>query len=127
MQVDTEELKYQQIVLKNLGFYKGEIDGIWSGDSIAAKQAFEFDKRFNPAIPNNGLPFSTQERLPRGLIFKRFGVRTYLVVAAMAQADIDKLLGAKQVEKKEPVVPVLPNEGPVIAEAPKTEPKPEVK
>ena len=115
MQVVTEELKYQQSVLKHLGYYKGAVDGIWSGDSIAAKTKFEFNRDFAPAIPNNGLPFGTSDRLPKGMHFKRDG--NYI---ALWHKEITDEAMAIFMGKVEPTVavrnPVISNDGPVIAE-----------
>jgi hypothetical protein len=66
MQYSQTELCAQQLVLAFLGFYKGPIDGIWSGDSISAKRRFECDDAFIPAAPNNGLPFTHRAKLPKG-------------------------------------------------------------
>lgn len=114
MQVVNEELKYQQAVLKHLGFYKGAVDGIWSEKTIAAKQQFEFKREFSPAIPNNGLPFGLSDRLPKGIYFKRVGNSMCLHHADVDDAAMANLLGKTQgtVAVREPVVS---NEGPVIA------------
>lgn len=116
MQVVKEELKYQQIVLKHLGFYKGPIDGIWSTGTINAKKQFEFKREFSPAIPSNGLPFGLQDRLPKGLHFKRVGNLMFLHANGLEQSVIDSMLGKTEstVAVREPVVS---NNGPVI-EAP---------
>lgn len=68
--VTHEQMLNQQQVLAALGFYKGQIDGIWSEETIKAKQTFEFARNFTPALPNNGLPFDVTQKLPRGLIRK---------------------------------------------------------
>lgn len=74
MQNSPIELRAQQIVLAFLGFYKGPIDGIWSRDSIAAKQKFEFDNSFIPAAPSNGLPFGNRQKLPKGCYWDANGL-----------------------------------------------------
>lgn len=116
MQVVNEELKYQQAVLKHLGFYKGTVDGIWSEKTIAAKQQFEFKREFSPAIPNNGLPFGLSDRLPKGIYFKRIGNTMCLHHSDIDASTMANLLGKTQgsVAVREPVVS---NDGPVI-EAP---------
>lgn len=116
MQVVNEELKYQQAVLKHLGFYKGSVDGIWSEKTIAAKQQFEFKREFSPAIPNNGLPFGLSDRLPKGIYFKRIGNTMCLHHSDIDDSAMANLLGKTQgsVAVREPVVS---NDGPVI-EAP---------
>lgn len=65
--INREMIKNQQQLLANLGYYAGEIDGIWSTKTIAAKVAFERSGKFNPCIPNQGLPFVTDQRLPEGV------------------------------------------------------------
>lgn len=72
MQVTKEKLSAQQLVLFHLGFYKGNIDGIWSESSIDAKRKFEADITFLPAYPNGGLPFGERDKLPKGW---RYGVK----------------------------------------------------
>lgn len=126
MQVETEELKYQQMVLKHLGFYKGPIDGIWSNDTITAKKQFEFKREFSPAIPNNGLPFSLHDRLPKGLHYQRAGNKMFLHAKDLNQVDIDRMLG-KSDSSAAVREPEVSNDGPVI-EAPveKTEASVEV-
>lgn len=67
MQTGKAELMAQQVVLAFLGFYKGAIDGIWSGESIRAKQAFEREDAYVPGVPSSGLPFAQKGKLPKGL------------------------------------------------------------
>lgn len=93
MQVNTEELKYQQAVLQHLNFYKGRIDGIWSERTINAKKKFEFDRSFSPALPNNGLPFGLNDRLPKGLYFKRNGNKMFLHCLSLSDDELNRLLG----------------------------------
>ena len=68
MQVEEKQLARQQAILKHLGFYTGEVDGIWSTLTIKAKKEFEVDSSFNPGIPNNGLPFSIRPPFPKGIM-----------------------------------------------------------
>lgn len=72
MQLTKEKLQAQQLVLFHLGYYKGNIDGIWSQATITAKKQFEADVAFLPAYPNGGLPFGERDKLPKGM---RYGVR----------------------------------------------------
>lgn len=67
MQVLKTEIKRQQEILAALGFYHGEIDGIWGPKCIAAKKKFEADRRFTPGIPNNGMPFGARPPYPAGM------------------------------------------------------------
>ncbi len=61
----------QQQVLKYLGYYNGKVDGVWSTKSGQAKIAFERSGKFNPGIPNNGMPFEMGKKLPEGLYFDK--------------------------------------------------------
>lgn len=74
MQYNPSEIRAQQIVLAYLGFYKGPIDGVWSGDSISAKRRFECDDSFIPAAPSNGLPFAHRAKLPKGCVWDQDGL-----------------------------------------------------
>lgn len=74
MQVTKEKLAAQQLVLFHLGFYKGNVDGIWSTSTINAKRAFEADPSFVPAYPNGGMPFGDRDKLPKGWRFGAKGV-----------------------------------------------------
>ena len=75
--IDREALKAQQLALQILGYYKGNLDGIWSRKTIDAKIAFERSGKFNPGIPNSGLPFNLKVRLPKSLKIEKNG---YLAV-----------------------------------------------
>ena len=90
--LDRNALKRQQLVLKHLGYYNGEIDGIWSQKSIEAKIQFERSGVFNPGIPNNGMPFNTNVRLPIGIGIDAKG---YLTVIGV-DLDRDKLVDNTQ-------------------------------
>jgi hypothetical protein len=136
MQVTTEELKYQQAVLQHLNFYKGRIDGIWSERTINAKKKFEFDRSFSPALPNNGLPFGLNDRLPKGLYFKRNGNKMYLHCVTLSDDELSRMLGQVEgtVAVRDPVPtiePVVEVEQPTEVQAveaadPVQEPKPAV-
>lgn len=67
MQTGTEQLKNQQAIMAAKGFYNGKIDGIWGPDTIAAKIKWERSGKFNPAVPNNGLPLPSKGQLPLGV------------------------------------------------------------
>jgi hypothetical protein len=71
MQTGKMELMAQQVVLAFLGYYNGAIDGIWSDATIKAKRDFEFHDSYVPGIPANGLPFSLNEKLPKGLYWEK--------------------------------------------------------
>ena len=59
--------KTQQVYLKKLGFYDGEIDGIWSEKCCAAMEKWKNSGKFLPANKKRGNgPFIPFERLPKG-------------------------------------------------------------
>lgn len=88
MQYSQMELQAQQVVLAYLGFYKGPIDGIWSGDSISAKRRFECDDSFIPAAPSNGLPFAHKCKLPKGMLWDKDGLLAHRGLTAEKAAEI---------------------------------------
>lgn len=65
--LDRESLKKQQQALKDLGYYSGAIDGIWSLKSMEAKIEFERSGKFSPGIPNKGMPFNVNSKLPSSM------------------------------------------------------------
>lgn len=69
MATNFEKQIRQQQILKELGYDPGKIDGVWSLKSIEAKQKWERQRSFSPAVPNNGLPFRTRDVLPKGIIY----------------------------------------------------------
>jgi hypothetical protein len=71
MQFKPEQIKRQQMIMRVLGFYSGKIDGIWAQKCIEAKRNWELSGKFNPANPNNGLPFADTDPLPSGMRFDR--------------------------------------------------------
>lgn len=92
--IDRNAIKRQQQVLKHFGYYKGQIDGIWSKASIEAKIAFERSGKFNPGIPNSGLPFDYGVRLPKGLVFDTSG---YLAIVGV---ELPSLMSEERIEVK---------------------------
>lgn len=95
MQYSPMEIRAQQVVLAFLGFYKGPIDGIWSSGSIDAKRAFEFHDSFIPAAPNNGLPFTLRQKLPKGCLWDANGMMTH------RDLDADKIKEILQRQQKQ--------------------------
>ena len=69
MATNFEKQIRQQQILKELGYDPGKIDGVWSLKSIEAKQKWERQRNFSPAVPNNGLPFKKNDVLPKGIIY----------------------------------------------------------
>lgn len=60
-------IKSQQYYLKEKGYYKGKINGIWSEECQEAMDLFKLDPAFKPANPKRGNgPFLPFERLPQG-------------------------------------------------------------
>lgn len=60
-------IKSQQYYLKELGFYLGEIDGIWNAECVDAIELFKLDAGFYPAnVRRENTPFIPFERLPKG-------------------------------------------------------------
>lgn len=75
MQTQPNQLIRQQMILKELGFYTGPLDGIWGPDAIEAMKRFENRLDiYRPARPSCGLPFADGARLPAGLWFSRDGL-----------------------------------------------------
>jgi peptidoglycan hydrolase-like protein with peptidoglycan-binding domain len=92
MNLTKEDLIRQQEILAALGFYAGQIDGIWSTQTIEAKIAFERSRTFKPAVPSNGMPFQAKERLPMGIVRTRAGLWC---------AQLDRPSRSSVVEKQE--------------------------
>jgi peptidoglycan hydrolase-like protein with peptidoglycan-binding domain len=80
MQVQEEQIKRQQEILKVLGFYTASVDGTWGPLTILAKKKFEASSQFAPGIPNNGLPFKTGQRLPSGMTQQRDGLLHHVLL-----------------------------------------------
>lgn len=59
-------VKSQQYYLKEMGFYKGPIDGAWGDECRQAMRQFKQDPQFSPAIKRDDLPFIPFDRLPQG-------------------------------------------------------------
>ena len=75
MQMQPFQLIRQQLILKELGFYTGPLDGVWGPDCIDAMQRYENRlDLYRPARPSCGLPFADGARLPSGLWFSRDGM-----------------------------------------------------
>lgn len=59
--------KSQQVYLRELGFYTGEIDGIWGQKSHEAMKLWVESPKFGPANKKRGTgPIIPFERLPKG-------------------------------------------------------------
>ena len=119
MQTGKAELMAQQVVLAFLGFYKGAIDGIWSGESIRAKQAFEREDAYVPGVPSNGLPFAPKGKLPKGLYWDGKRLLNHRSLTPEKMAEIIK----SRTRVAKPAAPVVPpkQEQPVNPKATPTE------
>lgn len=79
-----------QLIMAHLGYYQGEFDGIWGPDCVAAKRKWELEDDFEPAAPNNGLPFRVNGKVPKGL---HWGLRVKgLTCAGLTEERIQELL-----------------------------------
>lgn len=83
-QIEKEQLLRQQEILASLGYYKGELDGIWGPKTIEAKKAYEKSLDFIPGIPNNGMPFSSAAPYPAGIYKTLTGGRGSVVMLECA-------------------------------------------
>lgn len=77
-----------------LGFYDGDIDGVWGPKCVAAMNLWQLEDSFDPALPNNGYFFTPPSRLPKGLSWAagRSGELQYFGMSADIIAKIDKLM-----------------------------------
>ena len=84
----------QQSVMTALGFYDGDIDGVWGPKCVAAMNRWQLEDSFDPALPNNGYFFTPPSRLPKGLSWAagRSGELQYFGMSADIRAKIDKLM-----------------------------------
>lgn len=82
-----------QIIMTFLGYYDGDCDGVWGPKCIAAKRVWEFEDSFEPAVPSNGLPFTGRDRLPKGLMYSRKGLK--ISCLKMTEEDVQKILAEK--------------------------------
>lgn len=103
MQFKPEQIKRQQMIMRVLGFYTGKIDGIWAQKCIEAKRAWELSGKFNPANPNNGLPFADTDPLPTGMRFDR-------VSRMFTHRELTETLIAELSGKTSAPVPAQPQE-----------------
>lgn len=123
MQITKEKMMAQQLVLFHLGYYKGNIDGIWSVATIQAKKDFEADVSFLPAYPNGGLPFGERDKLPKNWVYQAKGLighrsldaekakeimadHTKRIEASQARAQAEVAKTAGQVQTPQPTADV---------------------
>lgn len=104
MQTSKRQLQQLQMIMMALGFYSGRIDGIWSAKSIEAKKNWECSGKFNPAYPNNGLPFADTDPVPAGMRFDR--VTRLFNHRALTESMIAQYLGNNVTSKVE-AAPVI--------------------
>lgn len=118
MQTSKEEIMAQQLIMAFLGFYRGVIDGIWSGASISAMQAFECSDLFAPAVPTFGLPFPLNARLPKGM---RWHNRLVTHVRLSPDAAETLLKSRQAYVAPAPVVADTPAPEPTVTQEPEFE------
>lgn len=141
--MNRRQIQNQQMILKVLGFYRGKCDGIWSKQTIKAKQEFERDPKFKPAYPNNGMPFDLQvtAKLPAGVYHdpRRQGmlahdeltqdkITEYSAQLVVQHDNRKETISMPVAEKPKPVEPETkpdpePEEEDGLEETPETEPK----
>ncbi len=82
----------QQFILQELGYYKGQLDGVWSKKTFDAKIKWENDRNrsFAPAIPNHGRPFDLSAPLPKGFYVDKEGLLNITGKAITTEQMIQK-------------------------------------
>ena len=92
--VNRRLIQNQQMILKALGYYTGKCDGIWSKQTIAAKQEFERSPKFKPAYPNGGMPFelNANSKFPTGMYLDPMN-RGYLKCDELTDERVREWLG----------------------------------
>lgn len=96
-------VKSQQLLMRELGIYKGAVDGIWGDLSVAAMNDFKSLPEYAPASPRrSNTPFLPFDRLPKGYKWEVIdGQRCILKVNAntphmfVVQGLIDAILDAE--------------------------------
>lgn len=140
--IEMKLIAVQQSVMTALGFYDGDIDGVWGPKCIAAMNRWQLEDSFDPALPNNGYFFTPPSRLPKGLSWAagRSGELQYFGMSADIRAKVDKLMAeqykpitvqrvneevlgtakqeAKEVKVTDPVPAPVPDAAPAAAPAP---------
>lgn len=98
-------VKSQQYYLKTLGFYDGEINGIWNDACCEAMDVFKLDESFKPANVRRGnQPFVPFERLPKGFKWEVFDGQRGIIKAdnlpyhLVVQQLIDGILGVDETD-----------------------------
>ena len=92
--LEMKLIAVQQSVMTALGFYDGDIDGVWGPKCVAAMNLWQLEDSFDPALPNNGYFFTPPSRLPKGLSWAagRSGELQYFGMSADIIAKVDKLM-----------------------------------
>lgn len=102
-------IKSQQFYLKELGFYDGEIDGVWGLNSRTAMEDFKKDPRYSPAsLRRSSSAFTPFERLPKGFKWGVFDGQRGIIKEEMGtpyvfvvQKLVDGILGLTDSENGE--------------------------
>lgn len=127
--IEMKLIAVQQSVMTALGFYDGDIDGVWGPKCVAAMNRWQLEDSFDPALPNNGYFFTPPSRLPKGLSWAagRSGELQYFGMSADIRAKVDKLMA----EQYKPITiqrvneEVLGTAKPEVKEAKVADPVPE--
>lgn len=91
MQIGSDQLERQQLILQLKGFYNGQIDGIWGPKTIEAMKKWE-RSGFAPGLPSGGMPLANKGPWPRGIRKAEDGLLTC--------AEVEQKLSEKKVSFK---------------------------
>jgi hypothetical protein len=101
-------VKSQQYYLKSLGYYEGEINGVWNDACREAMDVYKLDESFKPAnIRRSNGPFVPFERLPKGFKWEVFDGQRGIIKAdnlpyhLVVQQLIDGILGVDETDRIE--------------------------
>ena len=84
----------QQLIMTMLGYYDGTCDGVWGPKCVAAKRQWEFEDNFEPAVPQNGRPFTGRGKLPKGMHYAYKGLD--IIWDKWDQARADEILASEK-------------------------------
>ena len=103
MQIGSDQLLRQQLILQLKGFYKGALDGIWGPKTIEAMKKWE-SSGFTPGLPSGGMPLANKGPWPKGVRKDSDGLLTTAEVeqhlAAQSKSSKSKTAEATQAPEK---------------------------